>query len=84
MEREREGRGDMQTSRDKYNLEPDPMVDRDIVRTYDHGADERMIKDPTCGNVGDADSTVAITHITKHCQESLEEGPGAPCFQDHI
>lgn len=60
------------------------MEDRDSVRTYDHGADERMIKDPTCGDVGDADSTVAIAHITKHCQKSLEEGPGAPCFQDHI
>lgn len=55
-----------------------------IVRTYDHSTHEPVIKDPTCGDIGDAHSTMPITYITEHRQECLEEGPGAPCFQDHI
>lgn len=58
--------------------------DHDDVHTYDHSANERVLKDPAGGDIGDAESTVAIAHVTEYCQECLEEGPGTPRFQDHI
>ena len=58
--------------------------DHDNLHTYDNSTHERVIKDPPSSNIGDAYSTVMITHITEHCQEGLKEGPCPPRPQDHI
>lgn len=52
--------------------------------TYDHCTYERMIKDPSCGDVGDACPPVTISHITEHSQQGLEEGPISPRLEDDI
>lgn len=59
-------------------------VQSDPALTDDDGSNGRLVKDPTGGDVGDADPAVAIANRSQEGEEFLKEGPIAPRFQYHI
>ena len=53
-------------------------------RTYDHCPYERVVKNPARGNVGDAQSTMAVADLAKDSEQGLKQIPVAPRLQNHV
>jgi hypothetical protein len=57
---------------------------RGFRRTDKNGPNERVVEDPSDGDIGDAHTAMAVADSSQYGKQSLEEGPVSPHSGDRV